>query len=147
MSWGAFPMSGDDEWLFWMDGYPKPTTRDEMNWVLDYVVDPDYLKIMQTPLRGGRFFSAQDDENAPKVVVVDEVLARKYFGNENPIGKRLFLELGQGNMQAEIVGVAAHVKQWGLIPTIPKASVRSSTFRSCNCPTLPSRARRWAWER
>ncbi len=114
MSWGAFPLSGDDEWLFWMDGKPKPTTRNEMNWVIDYVVDPDYLKIMGTPLRSGRFFTAQDDENASKVVVVDEVLARKYFGNENPIGKRLFLEIGQGEMQTEIVGVAAHVKQWGL---------------------------------
>jgi predicted permease len=114
MSWGAFPLSGDDEWLFWMDGKRKPTTRNEMNWVIDYVVDPDYLKIMGTPLRSGRFFTAQDDENAPKVVVVDEVLARKYFGNENPIGKRLFLEIGQGNMETEIVGVAAHVKQWGL---------------------------------
>jgi predicted permease len=114
MSWGAFPLSGDDEWLFWMDGKPKPTTRNEMNWVIDYVVDPDYLKIMGTPLRSGRFFTPQDDENAPKVVVVDEVLARKYFGNENPIGKRLFLEIGQGNMETEIVGVAAHVKQWGL---------------------------------
>jgi predicted permease len=114
MSWGAFPMSGDDEWLFWLDGRPKPTTRTEMNWVIDYVVDPDYLKIMQTPLRSGRFFAAQDNENAPKVVVVDEVLARKYFGNENPIGKRLFLEIGQSEFPAEIVGVAGHVKQWGL---------------------------------
>jgi predicted permease len=114
MSWGAFPMSGDDEWLFWLDGKPKPTTRNEMNWVIDYVVDPDYLKIMQTPLRTGRFFTPQDDENAPKVVVVDEVLAHKYFGNENPIGKRLFLEIGQSEFPAEIVGVAGHVKQWGL---------------------------------
>jgi predicted permease len=114
MSWGAFPMSGDDEWLFWLDGRPKPTTRNEMNWVIDYVVDPDYSKIMQTPLRSGRFFTAQDNENAPKVAVVDEVLARKYFGNENPIGKRLFLEIGQSEFPAEIVGVAGHVKQWGL---------------------------------
>jgi predicted permease len=115
VSWGAFPMSGDDEWLFWLDGQPKPTTRNEMNWVIDYVVDPDYLNIMRTPLRSGRFFTAQDDENAPKVVVVDEVLAKKYFGNENPIGKRLFLEIGgQQDMTAEIVGVAGHVKQWGL---------------------------------
>jgi predicted permease len=114
MSWGAFPMSGDDEWLFWLDGRPKPTTRTEMNWVIDYVVDPDYLKIMQTPLRSGRFFAAQDNENAPKVVVVDEVLARKYCGYENPIGKRLFLEIGQSEFPAEIVGVAGHVKQWGL---------------------------------
>src|SRR5580700_1067862 len=114
LSWGAFPMSGDDEWLFWRDGQPKPTTRNEMNWVIDYVVDPDYLKIMQTPLRSGRFFTAGDDENAPKVVVVDEVLAQKYFGKENPIGKRLFLETGQGEFPAEIIGVAGHVKQWGL---------------------------------
>ena len=114
MSWGAFPMSGDDQWLFWLGGGPKPTTRNEMNWVIDYVVDPDYLKIMQTPLRSGRFFTAQDNEHAPKVVVVDEVLARKYFGNENPIGKRLFLEIGQSEFPAEIVGVAGHVKQWGL---------------------------------
>src|ERR1700693_5376532 len=80
MSWGAFPMSGDDEWLFWLDGKPKPSTRNEMNWVIDYVVDPDYLKIMQTRLRSGRFFTPQDDENAPKVVVVEEVLAQNISG-------------------------------------------------------------------
>jgi predicted permease len=114
MSWGAFPMSGDDEWLFWRDGQPKPTTRDEMNWVIDYVVDPDYLKIMGTPLRSGRFFTARDDEHAPPVVVLDEVFARQYFSNENPVGKPLFLEIGDGNIQAEIVGVVAHVNQWGL---------------------------------
>jgi predicted permease len=127
MSWGAFPMSGDDEWLFWLDGKPKPTTRNEMNWAIDYVVDPDYLKIMQTPLRSGRFFTPQDDENAPKVVVVDEVLAKKYFGNENPIGKRLFLEIGQSEFPAEIVGVAGHVKQWGL-DTDDTESLRSQLY-------------------
>jgi predicted permease len=114
MSWGAFPMSGDDEWLFWRDGQPKPTTRNEMNWVIDYVVDPDYLNIMQTPLRTGRFFTARDDEMSPPVVVIDDVFARQYFANEDPVGKRLFLEIGQGNIQAEIIGVVAHVNQWGL---------------------------------
>jgi predicted permease len=114
ISWGAFPMSGDDEWLFWREGQPKPTTRNEMNWVIDYVVDPDYLNVMGTPLRSGRFFNAQDDEHSPPVVVVDDVLARQYFSNENPVGKRLFLEIGQGTIPVEIVGVVAHVKQWGL---------------------------------
>ncbi|HUJ31083.1 MAG TPA: ABC transporter permease [Candidatus Acidoferrum sp.] len=114
MSWGAFPLSGDDEWLFWLEGHPKPTTRNEMNWALEYVVDPDYLKVMGTPLRSGRFFTAQDDEHAPKVILVDDVLARQYFPNENPVGKRLFLETGDGTMEAEIIGVVAHVKQWGL---------------------------------
>ena len=114
ISWGAFPMSGDDEWLFWREGQPKPTTRNEMNWVIDYVVDPDYLNVMGTPLRSGRFFNAQDDEHSSPVVVVDDVLARQYFSNENPVGKRLFLEIGQGTIPVEIVGVVAHVKQWGL---------------------------------
>jgi predicted permease len=114
LSWGSFPMSGDDEWLFWRDGQPKPTTRNEMSWVIDYVVDPDYLKIMETPLRSGRFFTARDDEHSPPVIVIDDVFARQYFPNENPVGKRLFLEIGQGNMQAQIVGVVAHVNQWGL---------------------------------
>src|ERR1700677_3095357 len=85
-----------------------------MNWVIDYVVDPDYLNIMQTPLRTGRFFTAREDEMSPPVVVIDDVLARQYFSNENPVGKRLFLEIGEGNIQAEIIGVVAHVNQWGL---------------------------------
>ncbi len=114
LSWGAFPMSGDDEWLFWRDNQPKPTTRNEMSWVIDYVVDPDYLQIMQTPLRSGRFFTARDDENAPRVIVIDDVLARQYFPNEDPVGKHLFLEIGQANIQAQIIGLVAHVNQWGL---------------------------------
>lgn len=114
LSWGAFPMSGDDEWLFWREGQPKPTTRNEMNWVLDYVVDPDYLKVMEIPVRSGRFFTAQDNEHSAPVVVVDDVFARQYFANDNPIGKSLFLEIGAGNIHAEIIGVVGHVKQWGL---------------------------------
>jgi predicted permease len=114
LSWGAFPMSGDDEWLFWLDGQPKPTTTNEMNWAIEYVVDSDYLKIMQTPLRSGRFFTARDDEHSPPVLVIDDVLARQYFPDENPVGKRLFLDIGQSNIQAQIIGVVAHVNQWGL---------------------------------
>ena len=114
LSWGAFPMDGDDEWLFWLDGHPKPTTRAEMNWTLEYVVDPDYLKVMRIPLRSGRFFTAQDDEHSPRVVLVDEVFAQKYFSGDDPVGKRLFLETGDASESAQIIGVVSHVKQWGL---------------------------------
>ena len=114
LSWGAFPMNGDDEWLFWRDGQPKPTTSNEMNWTIEYVVDPSYLDVMRTPLRGGRFFTSHDDEHSPRVVVVDDVFARQYFGDANPIGQRLILENGSDDIPSEIVGVVAHVKQWGL---------------------------------
>jgi predicted permease len=112
LSYGAFPLSGDDEALFWMEGQPKPKADNEMNWALRYIVEPEYLRAMGIPLERGRFITPQDDEHAPLIVVVDEVFARKFFGNQDPIGKRINL-LGP-NKPAEIVGVVGHVKQWGL---------------------------------
>jgi predicted permease len=111
-TWGAFPMYGDDESLFWLEGQPKPTSIHERNWALKYVVEPDYLKVMGIPLERGRFFTPQDDEHSPLVVIVDDVFARKYFGNENPVGRRLYTD--DHDKSVEIVGVVGHVKQWGL---------------------------------
>jgi predicted permease len=111
-SWGAVPLSGDDEWYFWIDGQPRPTSENEMNWALDYVVEPDYLNVMGIPLISGRFFTERDDEHAAPVAVVDEVLAHKFFPDQDPIGKRI--HLNSTGQTAEIVGVVGHVKQWGL---------------------------------
>jgi predicted permease len=113
LSWGAFPMNGDDETLFWIEGQPKPASEHEMNWALKYVVEPDYLQTMGIQLQRGRFLSAQDKEHAPLVVVVDDAFARKYFPNQDPIGKRLYLDEFDPDA-AEILGVVGHVKQWGL---------------------------------
>jgi predicted permease len=109
---GSLPMTGDSELPFWLDGQPKPATNQEMNVSLFYLVEADYLKAMGIPLQRGRFFTERDNEGAPKVIVIDESLARKFFPNQDPIGKRLNLEL-IGN-QVEIVGVVGHVKHWGL---------------------------------
>jgi len=111
-SWGALPFGYDDEWLFWIDGQPKPASKNEMNWALDYVVGPSYFKTLGIPLRSGRFFTDQDDEHAPHVAVVDEVLAQKFFPNVNPIGQRLHLD--DSNDATEIIGIVAHINQWGL---------------------------------
>src|SRR5262249_50698509 len=43
LSWGALPLQGDDEDLFWMEGQPKPETKSEMSWAISYVVQEDYL--------------------------------------------------------------------------------------------------------
>jgi predicted permease len=109
-TWGALPLSWDDEKLFWFDGQPKPATQNEMSWALDYIVEPGYLQTMGIPLRRGRFFTPQDNEHAPHVVVVDDVFARKYFANQDPLGRGIMLN----DMRAEIVGVVGHINQWGL---------------------------------
>jgi len=109
---GAAPLEYDDEQLFWLEGQPKPTNDNDMNWAIDYIVDPDYLKIMKTPLLAGRFFTAQNDEHSPAVVVVDEVFAKKFFPGQDAVGKRIHLKTA--DRLAEIIGVVGHVKQWGL---------------------------------
>jgi predicted permease len=113
LTMGALPLSGDDEQLFWIDGQPKPASQDDMSWAIDYIVGPDYLKVMETPLQRGRFFTEADNEHAPAVVVVDDVFAHKYFPHEDAVGKRIHIN-NHSTTPAEIVGVVGHVKQWGL---------------------------------
>ena len=112
LSWGAFPISSEDDEQFWFEGQPKPQSENEMNWALSYVVEPEYLKAMGIRLERGRFFNDQDNEHSPLVVVVDDVLARKFFPGRDPVGRRI--HLNNFDQLAEIVGVAGHVKQWGL---------------------------------
>jgi len=113
ISWAAFPMNGDDEVVFWIEGQPKPASQNQMNWALNYVVGPEFLRALGTDLVRGRFLTAQDNERAPHVVVIDEAFARKFFPHDDPIGRRLYL-VTPDEENVEIVGVVRHVLQWGL---------------------------------
>ena len=127
-TWGALPMGGDDELTFWFEGQPKPSTQNEMNWAIDYIVEPGYLKTMGIPLHRGRFFTDQDNEHSQRVIVVDEVFARKFFPSQDPIGKRIQSSL-LGD-PAQIVGVVGHVKQWGL-DVDDTESLRTQVYIPC----------------
>jgi putative ABC transport system permease protein len=67
---------------------------------------------MGIPLSKGRDFSDRDTGDAPRVGIVNEAMARRYWPDEDPIGKRLKIE--EGDPWMEIVGVAANVKHFGL---------------------------------
>jgi predicted permease len=109
---GSLPMMGDAAWPFWIDGEPKPVSENDMKLAIWYSVEPEYFTAMQIPLKRGRLLTSKDNEHAPFVIVVDEIFARKYFGNQDPIGKRI--NFAKERPQAEIVGVVGHVKHWGL---------------------------------
>ncbi|HKQ75164.1 MAG TPA: ABC transporter permease [Blastocatellia bacterium] len=109
---GAIPMQGINNLYFWLDGQPRPTSASEMRSALVYRVEPGYLTAMGIPLKRGRFFTDQDEVRTQPVVVIDEVLARQYFPNTDPIGKGI--NLGGDRDPLQIVGVVGHVKQWGL---------------------------------
>ncbi|MFN7994296.1 MAG: ABC transporter permease [Bryobacteraceae bacterium] len=108
---GSLPMNSDSELPFWLEGQSRPLSDNEKNWTLLYLDEPEYLKAMGIPLQRGRFFTAHDDEHSALVAVVDEAFARKYYPNQDPVGKRVNLDMVG---TAEIIGVVGHLKQWGL---------------------------------
>ena len=76
-------------------------------------VTPDYLKVMGIRLLQGRFFNDQDRLGNEPVVVIDDVLAQRAFGGEEPVGKRLWVpDMDSGPFR--VVGVVGHVRYWGL---------------------------------
>jgi predicted permease len=97
---------------FWIEGQPKPANLQEMHQAMFYLAEAGFQQAMGIPLERGRFITPQDDEHASVVIDIDDVFACTYFPNENPIGKRI--NLAGFNVQAEVVGVVGHVKQWGL---------------------------------
>ena len=77
-------------------------------------VTANYFTTMGIPLRAGRFFTAQDDADAPPVVIINENMARRYWPNEDPIGKRF--KYGGEQSQAPwmtIVGVVGDMRRTG----------------------------------
>jgi predicted permease len=109
---GSRPMIHDSSLPFWIEGEPKPLHDTDMHAATFFLVESGFQQAMGITLLRGRFVTDQDNENTPIVVDIDDSFARTYFPNQDPIGQRLnFTEF---NVQAEIVGVAGHVKQYGL---------------------------------
>jgi predicted permease len=108
---GSRPMIHDSELPFWIKGQPKPANDNDMPQAMFYLVESGFQPAMGITLQRGRFVSARDDENAPVVVDIDDVFARTWFPNQNPIGQHI--HIAEFDVDAEIVGVVGHVKQWG----------------------------------
>jgi putative ABC transport system permease protein len=79
-----------------------------------------YLTAMRIPLRAGRYFTVSDIHDSPKVVVINETFARRFFPGENPIGKHIDVSWGDAGW-SEIIGVAADTRQDTLATPIKPA--------------------------
>jgi predicted permease len=87
------------------EGDPPPPPGQGL-WINANVVAPKYFEAMKTPLVLGRDFTERDNNDAPKVAIVNQEFARRFYGSEqNALGKR-FWEWGNDTVLLEIVGVA-----------------------------------------
>ena len=73
-------------------------------------IDTNYFRAMGIPLRAGRTFADSDSPESPKVMVINESMARRFWPNENPIGKRVTMKDWGPPLTGEIVGIAGDVK-------------------------------------
>ncbi|MGH9754373.1 MAG: ADOP family duplicated permease, partial [Blastocatellia bacterium] len=95
--------------LFSIEGRP-PWPAEQRPQVVVSHISPDYFRAMGMQLRAGRGFTEQDDEKAPRVLIINESLARRYFSGEAPLGKQIFTI----SSPRTIVGVVGDVKRFGL---------------------------------
>jgi len=82
-------------------------------------VAANFLDTLQIPILRGRGFTLWDDERAPKVAVVNQAFTRKYFGSEDPLGKRFGQDSVKNSGQIEIVGIAQDAKYFELRGEMP----------------------------
>jgi putative ABC transport system permease protein len=82
----------------------------------DTVVSPGYFEALKIPLREGRMFSRQDGANAPRVTLISQALARKYFEGQNPVGHQLVVDYDTqpAHVTYEIVGVVGDARRTSL---------------------------------
>jgi putative ABC transport system permease protein len=108
------PLSGqDNDTYFALEGQPLSSTPTADNLANFRTASPDYFRAMGIPLVRGRFFSDGDREGAPRAIIISESFARSFFPNEDPIGRRLTLDLGEP-WPGEIVGVVGNIRHSSL---------------------------------
>ena len=89
-------------------------------------IGTQWFQTMRVPIKLGRGFTNADNAQAPRVVIINESLARRFWANENAIGKQIVV--GR-QTPAEVVGVAGDVKNSGLaVETKPQLIF---PFRNC----------------
>jgi putative ABC transport system permease protein len=109
---GGGPVSGTARSTLYIAGRPAPAPGQAPP-ILRHYIAPDHFKTLDIPLRRGRVFKALDTAEAPRVAVISETAARRFWPGEDPIGKRVWFGGGSSfdrpERSAEIVGIVADV--------------------------------------
>ena len=104
------PLSGNNRGTdVWVDGHPAPGSKDE-NHALWNRVTAGYFKVLGNPILQGRDISELDTTASRNVAVVNEAFARKFFKNEDPLGKQFGRADTGDSRQYEIVGIAKNAR-------------------------------------
>ena len=105
---------------FEIEGHPPLKPADQPSAEVR-VATPDYLPTMGIAIVKGRGFTENDREGSPRVLLISELAAHRFFPNENPLGKHIKLGWGRAdgqNLEGDVVGIVADVKQASLATAV-----------------------------
>jgi predicted permease len=102
--------SGSGALDFKIEGKPNPAGIANARLAGQRIISADYFRTMGIPLLEGRAFNARDGADAPRVSIISQTFATKYFAGENPLGRRI----QRGGEWFTIVGVVGEVRHAGL---------------------------------
>jgi putative ABC transport system permease protein len=106
-------LPGTDDWNsteFQIEGRPAPPGQESV--ITSQQVGANYFRTVRIPIVKGRAFSVTDEEDAPRVAVISEALARRYFPNKDPLGRRVKVGAAESAPWHTIVGVAGDVSRF-----------------------------------
>jgi predicted permease len=110
-------VSTDLPWTGWDDNLGgflvegRPASFNDRTTARYHVASPDYFHALGIPLLRGRFFTAHDDQNAPKALIINDTMAQRYWPGEDVIGKRVsFDDQPKESDWLQIAGVVGDIK-------------------------------------
>lgn len=109
---------------FHAEGRPEP--KPDENVTMDYqIVSPGYFSTLEIPIQRGRGLSEADSETSDRVIIINQAMARRYWPNEDPIGKRMAIgESSKDTSWRTIVGIVGDVRHASLSETaVPTAFI------------------------
>ena len=127
------PLSGEANDTFFTIVEHPPENPNDNNDADFRNIDGDYFAAMRIPLLAGRSFDREDSAEARKVVIVNEPLVKKFFPNENPLGKHLKMFEGKPEfVEREIVGVVGGNKHFALQESLRPEMFKPGSFTRMN---------------
>jgi putative ABC transport system permease protein len=111
---GPLPLSGQDGLLrFGLSVEGQAAASDRFDRAYLRWATPGYFAAMGIPLRAGRAFTDVDTARSTPVAVIDDEVARRFFGRDNPVGRRVQISI-ERTAWREVIGVVASVRQTSL---------------------------------
>jgi putative ABC transport system permease protein len=112
----TLPFTGGPATDFEIEGRP-PANSGQAPVADIRIVDANYFRTLSIPLRAGRLFAESDGAEAPRVMMINEEMARRHWPDGSPIGRRVTMKDWGPPLTGEIVGVVGDVKADGLDST------------------------------